>query len=137
MEGGLTMLNGRAPYDRGEATRDGSVLDYVLTTVPERVSRLEHMETSSDHKLTVMRTRDGKEVELRRQEREKKAGEEVKLKDVKWQAWEEEDVGRYNELLAQKVKQIDRQEDTDGRYWGRRMRNANPDIDTPPSTSKS
>ena len=73
----------------------------MLTTAPERTSRLEHTDTSSDHKLTVLKTRSGKEVELRSQERKKKAGEEVKLKDVRWNAWEEEDVDRYNELLAQ------------------------------------
>ena len=38
---GMTMLNGREPYDRGAGTRKGSVLDYVFTTAPNRVKRVE------------------------------------------------------------------------------------------------
>ena len=60
LERGMTLMNGRAPYDEGEGTRDGSVLDYVLTTMPTRVWKLEQHEMSRGHKMTVLRTRDGK-----------------------------------------------------------------------------
>ena len=115
LESGMTMINGRAPYDKGEATREGSVLDYVLTTTPERVWKLEHHTSRSDHKVTVLRTRDGKEVEQKRQDREKAASDEVRLKDVKWSAWEEEDINRYSDTLAEKLKQTGGIEDVDER----------------------
>ena len=65
--------------------------------------------------MTVLRTRDGKEIERKKERQEKAAREEISIRDVKWTAWEEEDISRYNDTLAEKLKETGGLEDVDSR----------------------
>ena len=70
-----------------------------MTNVPERVKKLEHVDPwISDHQLIIMRTKDGKEIEDRREQQKERDGE-VKIGQVKWDVWEEVDICEYNDTL--------------------------------------
>ena len=70
VERGMTVMNGRHGVDDGEATRVGSsAVDYVLTNQPRFVRRIEKVDVDaeeSDHKLLVVRRKNGNVEDERR-----------------------------------------------------------------------
>jgi len=105
MRRGMTILNGRRPYDDGKPTRRGSsqVLDYVMTTRPRSVDRMENVEMApelSDHHLLIVRRKHRGEKTVPQTTRD--AGQaEVELGSVRWRQWGEVDVATYNDRLIE------------------------------------
>ena len=95
---GMRIVNGRAPYDEGAATRGFSILDYVLSDHIEKIIKIERDGGSSDHQLLVIRSKPRKTwTSLGRARTAKKTKDELSISDVNFEAWSETEANWYRE----------------------------------------